>query len=89
MTVLMTSASVAFFELLPDAEAVKSQGKNAPGRIAVNSYGSANSNIVCGDRLCSEVKSSDAGNVSSEKHDEKRNAMMMEKEKTHDNGEDD
>jgi len=37
------------------ADALKSQGDNAPSRLAVNSYGSANSNVVCGDRLCSEI----------------------------------
>jgi len=37
------------------ADALRSQGDAAPGRLAVNSYGSANSNIVCGDRLCSEI----------------------------------
>jgi len=38
-----------------DADAVRSQGDAAPGRVGANSYGSANSNIVCGDRLCSEI----------------------------------
>ena len=38
-----------------DAEATKSAGENAPGRVGVKSYGSANNDIVCGDRLCSEV----------------------------------
>jgi len=38
-----------------DADAVKSQGDATPGRVGVNSYGSANNNIVCGDRLCSEI----------------------------------
>ena len=55
MTVLMTSATAASVDLIPDAEALKSQGSNAPGRVGANSYGSANNGIVCGDRLCSEV----------------------------------
>jgi len=38
-----------------DADGTKSQGENAPGRVGAKSYGSANQNIVCGDRLCSEV----------------------------------
>jgi len=38
-----------------DAEAIKSQGSNAPGRLGTSSYGSANNSIVCGDRLCSEI----------------------------------
>ena len=55
MTVLMTSATAASVDLIPDAEALKSQGSNTPGRVGANSYGSANAGIVCGDRLCSEV----------------------------------
>ncbi len=50
MTVLMTSATVTSVELIPNAEALKSDGN----RLA--QYGSANS-VVCGDRLCSEVES--------------------------------
>ncbi len=38
-----------------DAEATKSAGENEPGRVGVKSYGSSNNDIVCGDRLCSEV----------------------------------
>jgi len=38
-----------------DADGIKSQGENAPGRVGAKSYGSANQNIVCGDRLCSEI----------------------------------
>ena len=56
MTVLMISATAASVDLVPNAEALKSEGKNAPGRIGVNSFGSANNNIVCGDKLCSEVE---------------------------------
>ena len=55
MTVLMTSATAVSVDLIPDAEALKSQGSNTPGRVGANSYGSANAGIVCGDRLCSEV----------------------------------
>ena len=40
---------------ITDADALRSQGDNNPGRIGVNSYGSANNNIVCGERLCSEI----------------------------------
>ena len=36
-----------------EADAVKSEGKNTPGRTGVQSYGSANKGIVCGDKLCS------------------------------------
>lgn len=45
LTVVLTSN---YFE----ADAAKSQGNNAPGRVGANSYGSANSHIVCGDVLC-------------------------------------
>ncbi len=38
-----------------DADGTKCQGENAPGRVGAKSYGSANQNIVCGDRLCSEI----------------------------------
>ena len=38
-----------------DAEATKSVGDDEPGRVGVKSYGSSNNDIVCGDRLCSEV----------------------------------
>ena len=38
-----------------DADALRSQGENTSGRVGINSYGSANNNIVCGDRLCSEI----------------------------------
>ncbi len=38
-----------------DADALRSQGENTSGRVGINSYGSANDNIVCGDRLCSEI----------------------------------
>jgi len=37
-----------------EVDAVKSKGSNAPGRVGANSYGSANSNIVCGDVLCKD-----------------------------------
>jgi len=58
---------IAFLAILPvftvaltqnyfiEADAEKSAGKNAPGRIGTQSYGSANKGVVCGDRLCSEV----------------------------------
>jgi len=38
-----------------DADALRSQGDNNSGRLGINSYGSANNNIVCGERLCSEI----------------------------------
>ncbi|MCH7648452.1 MAG: hypothetical protein IIA83_07595 [Thaumarchaeota archaeon] len=41
-------------DYISEANALKSLGDATPGRIGVNSFGSATSNIVCGDRLCSE-----------------------------------
>ncbi len=37
----MTAGIVASVSLVEDAEALKSKGKNAPGRIGVNANGSA------------------------------------------------
>ena len=37
-----------------DVLAIKSQGKNAPGRVGIASYGSANNHVVCGGSLCSD-----------------------------------
>lgn len=50
MTVLMTSATVTSVELIPSADALKSNGNPLT---KVGSAGSA----VCGDKLCSEVES--------------------------------
>ena len=35
-----------------EADAAKSEGNNAPGRLPSDSYGSKNNHIVCGDTLC-------------------------------------
>ena len=43
------------------ADAAKSQGKNAPGRMSVQSYGSANAGIICGDVLCKDYPGGKAG----------------------------
>ena len=50
MTVLMTSAAATSVDLIPNAEALKSAGN------PLTKVGSAGS-VVCGDKLCSEVKS--------------------------------
>ena len=76
MTILIATTATISIDV-PFAEALKSKGKDTPGRVGVNSYGSANNKIVCGDRLCSEVKS--PNDVSSENHDDKMNDAMMEK----------
>ncbi|MFB5597642.1 MAG: hypothetical protein ACE5RJ_01310, partial [Nitrosopumilaceae archaeon] len=39
----------------PEAEALKSKGKDTPGRGGADSYGAATKGIVCGDKLCSEI----------------------------------
>ncbi len=44
-----------------DADAAKSQGSNAPGRLGGDSYGSKNSSIVCGDVLCKDYPGGKAG----------------------------
>lgn len=38
-----------------EADAAKSQGSDAPSRVGTKSYGSATANLVCGDKLCSEI----------------------------------
>lgn len=38
------------------ADAAKSEG--SPGHVTPKSYGSANKNLVCGDKLCSELSKS-------------------------------
>ena len=42
------------FGFMIEAEAVAANG--SPGSQSPKSYGSANDDIVCGDKLCSEVK---------------------------------
>jgi len=51
--ILITGAVVASVDFTQFADAIKAKG--SPGSPATKSYGSANNNIVCGDRLCSEV----------------------------------
>lgn len=38
-----------------EVDAAKSKGNDAPSRVGTQSYGSKNANIVCGDKLCSEI----------------------------------
>lgn len=67
LLVLLPLFTFAITENYPsDAEATKSAGENAPGRVGAKSYGSANNDIVCGDRLCSEVDDrKDSGKIQS------------------------
>ena len=44
-----------------EADAAKSQGGNAPGRLGGDSYGSKNNGIVCGDVLCKDYPGGKAG----------------------------
>jgi len=56
LLVLLPLLTFAITENYPsEAEATKSAGGDEPGRVGVKSYGSSNNDIVCGDRLCSEV----------------------------------
>ena len=49
---LLTVALATNF--IGEADATKAEG--SPGAQAPKSYGSANEDIVCGDKLCSELK---------------------------------
>jgi hypothetical protein len=40
---------------IQDVDAAKSKGSDSPSRVGAQSYGSKNANIVCGDKLCSEI----------------------------------
>jgi len=51
---LFTMALTTGYVIHEADAATKSAGSNAPGRVGVQSYGSANKGVVCGDRLCSE-----------------------------------
>jgi hypothetical protein len=48
LTVVLTS------NYFVEADAEKSAGSDAPGRVGVQSYGSANARVVCGDKLCKD-----------------------------------
>ena len=52
--ILMTATIAATVSWIEPAEAIKSAGSEAPGRVPPSSFGSANKFVVCGDRLCSE-----------------------------------
>ncbi len=80
-TILMTAAIASSIDLVQFAEGIKSKGKYTPGRIGVKSYGPANKNIVCGDRLCSETAGvtkmpSPPGEVTEEAMEEKMKPTM-------------
>ncbi|MFQ5781879.1 MAG: hypothetical protein ACE5GR_02340 [Nitrosopumilus sp.] len=64
-------AFVMMSSAVDDVAALKSEGKNAPGRVGSDSYGSANKYVVCGGVLCSEypggyaqyIKDTEQGNI--------------------------
>ena len=62
-----------------EADAEKSEGSKAPGRVGAKSYGSKNNNIVCGDRLCSETGGRTAQIPSEEPEKEKMEEKMEAK----------
>lgn len=51
LPLVLTAFSLGF---VVEAEAAKAQGSE--GTVPPKSYGSANDDIVCGDKLCSETK---------------------------------
>jgi len=53
-TIMMTAAIAASIEFIPEADALKSKGSDAPGRVGTSSFGSKTARIVCGGVLCSE-----------------------------------
>lgn len=56
LLLILPLLTVMLITTFQDADAIKSKGKNAPGRLGTDSYGSKNANKVCGDKLCSEIK---------------------------------
>jgi len=68
--------------VVEEADALKSEGSNAPGRIGVKSYGSATSSKVCGDRLCSEIPGGraafEAGMAPAEEEEAKETEVTLE-----------
>jgi len=52
ITILFTAGIAASADLIQDAEAAKSKGTK------IQKYGSATKNLVCGDKLCSEIEES-------------------------------
>ena len=84
--ILLSMTVLSSVDMISPADAAKSKGSDASGRVGVKSYGSANNNVVCGDRLCSEVP---GGKESFEKTKETspapsslpRTGQFMEREK--------
>lgn len=58
LPLVLTAFSLGF---LAEADADKAEG--SPGAVSPKSYGSANDDIVCGDKLCSESKENSTSNL--------------------------
>lgn len=59
LPLVLTAFSLGFMVEVDAAKANGSDGVQSP-----KSYGSANDDIVCGDKLCSEVKENSISNLS-------------------------
>lgn len=55
LLLILPLLTVALVNLPMEADAAKSKGNNAPGRLGTDSYGSKTASKICGDRLCSEI----------------------------------
>lgn len=58
LPLVLTAFSLGF---MVEADAQKAEG--SPGTQSPKSYGSANDDIVCGDKLCSEIKENSVSNL--------------------------
>jgi hypothetical protein len=58
LPLVLTAFSLGF---MMDVDAAKAEG--SPGTQSPKSYGSANDDIVCGDKLCSETKENSISNL--------------------------
>lgn len=58
LPLVLTAFSLGF---MAEADADKAEG--SPGAVSPKSYGSANDDIVCGDKLCSETKENNISGI--------------------------
>ncbi|MEW6044768.1 MAG: hypothetical protein AB1299_06780 [Thermoproteota archaeon] len=56
LLLILPLVTVMLVNLPVEADAAKSMGNNAPGRLGTDLYGSKTASKVCGDRLCSEAR---------------------------------
>jgi len=84
LAVLPLFTMVLTTDYVIEIDALKSRGSDAPNRVGANSYGSANNNIVCGDRLCSEYPGGraayDAGKAPTEEEEEESIKITLEED---------